>query len=619
MRKRKSLYVILLILGLWLLVACGTSSHDTSAVNELLDAASSTTGTTAAVPTADTTAVSVAAVATANSQPHEVTAVTEVDSTQAVPITLSDSGITGGEGVTVDGRTVTITTAGTYTLSGSLTDGQIVVNTDDEEMVRLILNGVTLNNATGSPINIVKATETAVILADNSQNIISDAASYVFADPTADEPNAAIFSKSNLTISGNGTLTVNGNYNDGIASKDGLVIVGGTITVNATDDGIRGKDYLVVKAGTITVTAQGDGLKSDNEEDATLGYIAIETGIIQITAGGDAIQAQTDVLITSGEFNLTAGGGSQSVIADTASAKGIKGVVNVNIDGGTFTINTADDAIHSNSQVVINGGTFVITTGDDGVHADAALMINNGDIQIADSYEGIESAVITINDGQIHILASDDGVNVAGGNDGSGMNRGPGFGGGPGRPGAGGMASQETFTYSGSYYLYINGGYIVVDAAGDGVDVNGAIEMTDGVVLVNGPTEQMNGALDYDALFKMTGGFLVTAGSAGMAQAPGSVSTQSALLLNLNGTLSAGTLIHIQTSVGEDVLTFAPTKAYQSISFSSPELVNGTTYEVYYGGSATGTVQDGLYQDVVYTPGTQYTSFTVSDMVMQIR
>ena len=184
-----------------------------------------------------------------------------------------------------------------------------------------------------------------------------------------------------------------------------------------------------------------------------------------------------------------------------------------------------------------------------------------------------------------------------------------------GGPGRGGRPGQETTTYTGSYYLYINGGRIVVDAAGDGLDANGAIEMTGGVVLVNGPTNSGNAALDYDGTFNISGGFFVAAGSAGMAQAPSQTSTQNALLLNLSGSLAGGTIIHIQDSAGQEILTFAPSKEYQSVAFSSAGLVSGTEYTVYYGGSSTGTNSDGLYEGGAYTPGTEYTSFTVSSVV----
>ncbi len=432
----------------------------------------------------------------------KVISVPESENTQ---IKLNGKTITvSGSGATVSGGKLTITSAGTYSISGSLTDGQIIVNTLDEEAVELILNGVSISNSSGSAVNIISAKETVIVLADNTENYVTDGSSYVFEDTQTDEPDAAIFSKDDLTVSGNGSLTVNGNYNDGIACKDGIIITGGKITVKSADDGIRGKNYIIVKDGNITVNAKGDGLKSDNEEDITKGYISVDAGVINITSDGDAVYAQTDVIISGGEFNLTSGGGSTGSFNESISAKGIKAVSGITVDGGTFTISSADDALHSNGSITINSGSFTIASGDDGIHADSSIEINGGEISITKSYEGIEGAVITINEGDIQIVASDDGINIAGGNDGSGINR----------PGGGG------FNTTGNYWLYINGGYIVVNAVGDGIDINGSVEMTDGALIVSGPTSNANGALDYDASFKMSGGFLAAAGSSGMAQLP---------------------------------------------------------------------------------------------------
>lgn len=155
----------------------------------------------------------------------------------------------------------------------------------------------------------------------------------------------------------------------------------------------------------------------------------------------------------------------------------------------------------------------------------------------------------------------------------------------------------------------------MIDAAGDGIDVNGSIEMTKGVVIINSPLSNMDSALDYDRSFKITGGLMVAAGSSGMAQAPDMSSTQYSVSINFRTALSSGTLVHIQTDEGEGILSFAPTKTYQSIVFSSPELKKGSAYDVYYGGISTGTEKDGLYGDGIYTPGTQYTSFTISGIV----
>ena len=234
------------------------------------------------------------------------------------------------------------------------------------------------------------------------------------------------------------------------------------------------------------------------------------------------------------------------------------------------------------------------------MHADSSLTINGGGIRITKSYEGLESAVITINDATIHVVASDDGINVAGGNDGSPVN---------GRPG------QNTFDAVGNYFLYINGGYVVINAGGDGLDSNGSIEMTGGTVIVNGPTNNGNGALDCNGGFGISGGYLVAVGSSGMAETPDTSSTLNSVKVTYASTQAAGTMVHIETEDGKDVLTFVPAKAYQSVVFCSAELQDGVTYVVYSGGSSTGTAEDGLYSVGTYTPGTEVTSFTVSGSV----
>ncbi|MCA9948294.1 MAG: carbohydrate-binding domain-containing protein, partial [Anaerolineales bacterium] len=402
-----------------------------------------------------------------------------------------------GEGVEVNGRFATITSAGTYRLTGTLTDGQIIVDTEDEETVHLIFDGINISNESSAPIYIANAEETVIMLAEGSENVVTDGAAYVFPDPEEDEPNAAIFSKDDLTIFGEGSLTVEAHYNDGITSKDGLIITSGTINVSAVDDGIRGKDYLIIKDGNITVNAQGDGLKSDEDEDAAKGYISIEGGTIQITSGGDAIQAETDVLITDGEFTIISGGGSNGVLDADASAKGIKAGVAVNIDGGTFTIQSADDGVHSNGTMTINGGSFTIASGDDGMHADASLEINDGTIDIQQSYEGLEANDVIINGGTIDIISSDDGINAAGGNDNSSINA----------PNGGG---RDNFTGSQST-ITINGGTITIAAGGsgngDGLDANGTITISGGDIVIKEPASYRDYSnIDYDTTISFTGG-----------------------------------------------------------------------------------------------------------------
>jgi hypothetical protein len=498
---------------------------------------------------------------------------------------------------TISGTTFTITAGGTYRIHGKLDNGGIVVNAE-EQLVRLVFDGTEITNLTTSPINIVAAAKTIILLEEGTFNKIIDATTYTFESADADEPNAAIFSKSNLTIGGTGELTVTGRYQDGIRSKDGLIISGGSIIVNAVDDAITGKDYAIVKDGSLSVEAGGDGIKSDNDESTDVGFVLIEGGLLTVNAQGDGIQAETDLLISGGTFNVTSGGGSSHAVSGDTSAKGLKAVANLLVENGNITISSADDAMHSNNNLAVSGGTILISSGDDGIHADTNIGINGGMISIAKSYEGIESSNIAISDGDIHVVASDDGLNGAGGNDGSGF-------GGP---------------YSGSsdYFIYLNGGYLYVDAKGDGIDVNGSIVMTGGTVIVSGPTSNGNGALDYDQSFKITGGTLLAAGSSGMAQAPGTSSTQRSVMVTLSSAKSGGTMLHLEDNVGNPMFTFQPAKQFQTIVFSSPELSTGS-YKLLVGGSSSGTATDGLYEGGTYSGGTLTSTFSISAITTVVR
>jgi hypothetical protein len=529
-----------------------------------------------------------------------------------------------GSGATVNGNKVTITAAGAYSLSGKLDDGQIIVNTEDQETVKLVLNGANISCSNSAPIYVIKAEKTVITLAGGSNNTLTDGKEYVLENSEVQEPNAAVFSKSDLTINGSGSLTVQANYNNGIQSKDDLKIVSGQINVTSINDGIKGKDSIAVKDGNITVKAGGDGLQSENSEDPTKGYILVEGGTLNITCGTDGFQAETSLIISNGNITITSGGGSfnsstnigtpgntwgnwnpsitSSYTDSSVSAKGLKAGVNVTVNGGTINIDSSDDAVHSNDSITLNGGKLTLSSGDDGLHADTVLEIKGGQIDLQNSYEGMESAAITIEGGSLHLVSSDDGINVVGGNDGSALN---------GRPG------QNTFGSSASNHLDIRAGYVYIDANGDGIDVNGPITMSGGTVIVNGPTRNDNGALDH-AGFTVTGGYLLAVGSSGMAQASDVSSTQYAVMINLTTSLAAGTMVHIENPDGQSVLTFVPTKTYQSVVLCSSELKNGSTYIVYTGGGSTGTATEGLYSGGTYTEGTKINTFTISSMVTTI-
>ena len=254
----------------------------------------------------------------------------------------------------------------------------------------------------------------------------------------------------------------------------------------------------------------------------------------------------------------------------------------------------ADDAVHSNDFIEIDGGVFDIYSGDDGIHADKTVEISGGDIGIWECYEGIESTDITIRDGSFHIESSDDGLNCA--------------------DGSGGLDFHPTAP-SGTYSLCIDGGYLAVYAQGDGLDSNGDIEMTGGTVIIHGPTRSDNAALDSgdrEGSIIVDGGFLVGAGSSRMAESPAPSSRQDHKLLTF-GRKSAGTLFHIESSDGKDIVTFGPSKQYESIIVSSADLEDGATYNVYFGGTYTGgTETDGLYEGGAYTGGTLDTRLSFS-------
>lgn len=505
-------------------------------------------------------------------------------------ITLEGNSVSfSGSGITVDGSIVTIAAAGMYSINGTLIDGQIIVDTEDEETVKLVLQGVDITCSTSAPIYVVNAEKTVITLADGTENFITDGGAYIYDDPSSDDPNAAIFSKDDLTINGSGYLELNANNNNGIASKDDLKITGGNIDINAVNDGIKGRDCVAISDGDITINAGGDGIQSNNDEDAEKGFVYIEGGTINITADRDGIQAETSAVITGGTITISSGGGSNGV-SSTNSTKGIKAETATTITGGIISIDSCDDSIHSNNSLTIDGGDIVLASGDDGIHSDSTLVINGGDINITECYEGIESAVITINNGTIHLVSSDDGINASSG-------EGDSFGGGPGQGS------------SGTNKLYINGGYIAVDSLGDGLDINGSAYMTGGTVIINGPTRNDNGALD--GTFVVNGGFLVAVGSSGMAESPSESSTQDYVHLTFGSQQSAGTIFHLETEDGEEVLTFSSSKTYQSVVVCSAKLEEGSTYVAYYGGSSTGTVIDGVYSGGTYTPGSEGYSFTL--------
>lgn len=464
-------------------------------------------------------------------------------------------------------KSITIKDEGIYYLTGTIENGNITINTSGN--VKLVLENVNITNNSGPALLVSEAENVVIELKDGSENYLSDGSSY---NVTDEDINATLFSKDDLILQGSGTLNIKAKYQDGIVSKDDLKIINGVYNIEAKGDGIRGKDSLYILDGTFNIEVDNDAIKSTNNTDVEKGFIKIENGNFELVAENDGIQAETKLLIQNGDFNIKTGNGGNNSYQEryqdwnsntsTESIKGIKANDNLVIENGTFTIDSEDDAIHSNSYIGIKNGKFNINSGDDGIHADTELIIDNGTIEISNSYEGIESSTITINNGTINITSLDDGINVAGGNDESSMNR----------PGA------NRFTSNSNNKLIINDGTINVDASGDGLDANGSIYINGGTIFVDGPTNSGNGALDYDDECVITGGTIIALGASGMAQGFSESSTQVSALINIDTSYESGTTIKLLDEDSNSIISYTSKKSFSSIAISSSKMEKSKTY-----------------------------------------
>lgn len=509
------------------------------------------------------------------------------DDNVVTDITFYDDSINiSNKNVVINGNVITIKTSGTYRLSGTNSDAQIVVDSNDE--IVLVLDNLDLIYKSGPVILVNNAKKTVITLNEDSNNRLEDGASY-----NNQEVDSTIYSKDDLTINGTGSLEVISNYENAIKCNDELKIMSGNIKINSKTNGIIGKDLVSIKSGNIDITSIGDGIKANNDTDASLGNIVIEDGNITIKAEEDGIQAENNISITNGTFNITTSDGytnsskneSWGYFNQTSSeesAKGIKALNNLIVENGIFVINSKDDSIHTNNDITINNGYFDIKSGDDGIHADNNLTMNNGEIKISNSYEGIEATNIFINSGSISVSASDDGFNAAGGNDSSSMDR---------------RGANKFAGTNGT--IEINGGNIFIDAAGDGIDSNGTIKMSDGIVTVEGPTNDGNGALDYERTFDITGGTLLASGSSGMSQVPSSSSGQNIIFLGMNSYYESGTSVIVKNSNDEEIIRVIPNKKFSSLVLSNEILK-----------------KDEIY--IIYINNEEYDSFTISDTVTTI-
>ncbi len=523
---------------------------------------------------------------------------TEYDESGSVQIQLNgDSATASSDSVQISGTAITITEEATYIISGTLDDGMIIVNAPDTAKLQLVLNGVNMNSETSAALYILEADKVFVTLAEGTENTLSNAGTFTAIDDN--NIDSVIFSKQDLTLNGLGSLTITSPAGHGIVSKDDLVITGGAYSITSASHGLDANDSIRITGETsITIDAGKDGVHAENDEDPSLGFVYISNGTMNIEAEGDGMSAGAYMQIENGTFQITAGGGSENGTkessdfwgsfrggmgpgqpmeqADTTSdsstsMKGINSTGDLSITGGTFTINSADDSVHSNTSLTVSGGVFEIASGDDAFHADETLTVTAGVINIAESYEGLEALHVDIQGGEITLVATDDGLNAAGGTDSSGT-----AGGRDGMFGGGRMGGGMSSASNGS--IVISGGTLYINASGDGIDANGSLEISDGYITVVGPNQGDTATLDYDTSAVITGGTFIGSGASGMAQTFSS-SEQGVISINM-GSQAAGTTITITDTDGNTLATFSPELPFSIIIFSSPSVVSGETYTV---------------------------------------
>lgn len=522
----KSATSITLLSALALTGCSATSASNTSATSAISTSTSSDSDTKS--KTADSFSTDVKSGAKLAEDTHYSAKDLAWDSSSEVTIDLSNP--TATDGVTVSDGVITITKAGNYRLSGAYS-GQVKVEAADSDMVRLILNNATITNSTGAAINVVEADEVVIYTASGSKNTVSDGSSY--SDTASGSPDAAIYSKSDLTLAGEGTLKVEGNYEEGIHTTDGLVIASGTLEVTAANTGIKGKDYVDILDGTVTVTATKDGIKATNDTDGNRGWVRLSGGTVNISAGDDGFKAERVLEISGGTLNIT------------ESNEGIEAQY-INILDGTVNVTSSDDGINASYSTTSTSTESASTSTTQTTQSKQAAQGN--------AAQGGQAP------------SGNMGQPPAGG--------GGGMGGGMG--GGGGTFEVVDAT------INIAGGTITVNANGDGIDSNGTATLSGGTLVVNGPFTGGNTSLDTNGDLLLNGTTVVAGNSGDMFEAPASSSTSGYVKLTNLSNVSSGTTIQVADSSGKVVANYKVTNSNTAlILVSSANITKGQSYTVY--------------------------------------
>ena len=540
------------------LTGCSTTSNALASGTTAADSSVGTTATTSSA-TATNTAASSSSFSTNVKSGEKLDVDTHYseqdlswDTSSETAIDLSNP--TATDGVTVEDGTLTITKAGTYKLSGEY-QGQIKVETADSDAVRLVLDNANITNSSGAALNVVNADEVILYSASGTTNTISDGADYTATGE--DDPDAVVYSKADLTIAGEGTLKVNGNHEDGIHTSDGLVIASGTLEVNAANTGIKGKDYVDILGGTINVTAQQDGIKSTNDTDEGKGWTRLSNGAVTVNAGDDGFKASRVVEISGGSLTVE------------QSDEGIEAQY-INVSGGDVNVTSADDGMNASLKTSDSEST------DSSANTSDTANQQQNSQQQGSLPGGQQSG--TSNQQQ---QGTGQPPAMPGGNaqDGTSQNGTTGTGQPPqgGMPGGGGGTFEVI-----DAAINVSGGHVTVNAEGDGIDSNGVTTLSGGTLIVNGPSQGGNAALDTNGDLLLNGATVLSGSTADMFEAPSTNSTSGYLKLTNSSGFEQGSTVQVADSSGKVVANYKVTKSnVQLVLVSSSSIVKGQSYTVY--------------------------------------
>lgn len=503
------------------------------------------------------------------------------EESETVKITLSGKTATcESSNVQIENGVVTIKAAGVYVLSGTLTDGTIVVDAGDDDKVQLVLDGASITAADYATVYAKNADKVFVTLAEGTENSLIVSGDYVQTDDN--NVDAVIFAKCDLTLGGGGSLSVKDTVGHGIVSKDDLVVTGGTYTIESQDHCLNGKDSVRIADGTFTLTCDEDGIHAGNDDQQD-GYIYIEDGDIDLSVGDDAMHAEGLLIITGGDIDIS------------KSYEGIEGY-KILVTGGDIDVAASDDGFNAaggssgGSGDNKDGSSHGAGDNKGGFGGDHGVDVN-GNTPLArpdGNGQSDDRPNLPENEGQPESGDMPDGSGMPGG---SGVSDGSDKSGGPAMGGVDMDADCDA-------YILITGGTININADGDGIDTNGYLGISGGSVYVLGPSNSGNGALDYGIYATIAGGEIVAVGGSGMAQGFGDESTQCSALVSFDEWIDAGETITLAGSDGKEVLSYTAGKKFNSVVISTSDMKQGETYTLTAGDqSSTFTLDDITYSD----------------------